>query len=94
MTIALTDDDLDYRSNQNWKTSQGASTCQDSNGYVFPLSSSSFESFIVVAIGYLPEKDASGKDKWPRGEEKVWREGMRTIDKGEFTTFVFCLSSR
>ena len=42
--------------------------------------------FIVVATGYLPEKDASGKDKWPRGEEKVWREGMRTIDRGEFTT--------
>jgi hypothetical protein len=42
-----------------------------------------------VATGYLPEKDASGKDKWPRGEEKVWREGMRTIDRGELTTFVF-----
>jgi hypothetical protein len=54
----------------------------------FPLSSSSFE-LLIVATGYLPEKDASGKDKWPRGEEKVWREGMRTIDRGEFTTFVF-----
>ena len=50
--------------------------------------------FIVVATGYLPEKDASGKDKWPRGEEKVWREGMRTIDRGEFTTSFCCLISR
>lgn len=62
-------------------------------GMYFPLSSS-FELLIVVATGYLPEKDASGKDKWPRGEEKVWREGMRTIDRGEFTTFDFCLFSR
>ena len=60
----------------------------------FPLLSSSFESLIVVATEYLPEKDASGKDKWPSIEEKVWRKGMRIIDKGEFTTFVFCLSSR
>jgi starch phosphorylase len=51
---------------------------------------SSFRLLIIVATGYLPEKDASGKDKWPRGEEKVWREGMRTIDRGEFTTFVLC----
>ena len=57
-------------------------------------SSSSFEPLIVVATGYLPEKDASGKDKWPRGEEKVWREGMRTIDRGEFTTFVYWLFLR
>ncbi|KAJ7756371.1 glycogen phosphorylase [Mycena olivaceomarginata] len=30
--------------------------------------------------GYLPETDASGKEKWPRGEEKVWKEGMRDVD--------------
>ena len=56
--------------------------------------SSSYKLLIVVTTGYLPEKDASGKDKWPRGEEKVWREGMRTIDRGEFTTFVYFLLSR
>jgi len=50
-------------------------------------SSSSFKLLIVAPTGYLPEKDASGKDKWPRGEEKVWREGMRTIDKGLLTIF-------
>ncbi|KAJ7024442.1 hypothetical protein C8F04DRAFT_908672, partial [Mycena alexandri] len=26
---------------------------------------------------YLPETDASGKEKWPRGDEKVWKECMR-----------------
>ncbi|KIM37789.1 glycosyltransferase family 35 protein [Hebeloma cylindrosporum] len=31
--------------------------------------------------GYLPEKDASGKEKWPLGDEKVWKAGMRTVDK-------------
>ena len=62
-------------------------------GVYFPLSSSS-QLLINVATGYLPEKDASGKDKWPRGEEKVWRDGMRTLDRGEFTTFVFNLLSR
>ena len=51
-----------------------------------------FQLLIVVATGYLPEKDESGKDKWPRGEEKVWRDGMRTIDRGEFTTFFFVFS--
>ncbi|KAF8963280.1 glycogen phosphorylase [Flammula alnicola] len=30
---------------------------------------------------YLPEKDASGKDKWPRGDEKAWKDGMRNVDK-------------
>ena len=45
---------------------------------------------IFVVTGYLPEKDVSGKEKWPRGEEKVWREGMRTIDKSLLT--IFCCS--
>ncbi|KAF8200227.1 glycogen phosphorylase [Pholiota molesta] len=31
--------------------------------------------------GYLPEKDASGKDKWPRGDEKTWKDGQKTVDK-------------
>jgi len=35
-----------------------------------------------VTPGYLPEKDASGKEKWPLGNEKVWKAGMRTVDKG------------
>lgn len=32
--------------------------------------------------GYLPEVDASGKEKWPKGEEKVWKSGMRGLDTG------------
>ncbi|KAF9007192.1 glycogen phosphorylase [Cyathus striatus] len=31
--------------------------------------------------GYLPDTDASGKEKWPRGEEKVWKDGTRGLDK-------------
>jgi len=37
---------------------------------------------LFCAPGYLPEKDASGKEKWPRGDEKVWKAGMRVVDKG------------
>jgi len=31
--------------------------------------------------GYLPETDATGKEKWPRGDEKVWKAGTRGVDK-------------
>ncbi|TFY65313.1 hypothetical protein EVJ58_g2047 [Rhodofomes roseus] len=31
--------------------------------------------------GYTPETDESGKEKWPRGDEKVWKESMRELDK-------------
>jgi starch phosphorylase len=30
--------------------------------------------------GYLPEKDDSGKEKWPKGEEAVWKDGYRKLD--------------
>lgn len=33
--------------------------------------------------GYLPEEDDSGKEKWLRGEEKVWKDGYRKLDTGE-----------
>ncbi|KAJ7655854.1 glycogen phosphorylase [Mycena polygramma] len=35
---------------------------------------------VRTLTGYLPETDAAGKEKWPRGEEKVWKEGMRDVD--------------
>ncbi|KAJ6629923.1 glycogen phosphorylase [Mycena sp. CBHHK59/15] len=35
---------------------------------------------VRTLTGYLPETDASGKEKWPRGDEKVWKEGMRKLD--------------
>jgi hypothetical protein len=36
-----------------------------------------------IVSGYLPEKDASGKEKWPKGEEEVWKDGYRKLDTGE-----------
>ncbi|KZT00396.1 glycosyltransferase family 35 protein [Laetiporus sulphureus 93-53] len=30
--------------------------------------------------GYLPETDATGKEVWPRGDEKVWKAAMRGLD--------------
>ncbi|KAG6910455.1 hypothetical protein DXG01_010380 [Tephrocybe rancida] len=35
---------------------------------------------VRTLTGYLPEKDASGKEKWPRGEEEIWKSGMRGLD--------------
>ncbi|ESK91479.1 glycogen phosphorylase [Moniliophthora roreri MCA 2997] len=35
---------------------------------------------VRTLTGYLPETDASGKEKWPRGEEVVWKEGLRGVD--------------
>ena len=32
--------------------------------------------------GYFPDVDESGKEKWPRGDEKTWKEGLRAQDKG------------
>ena len=34
--------------------------------------------------GYLPDVDETGKEKWPR-EEKVWKEGLRAVDKGRLS---------
>ncbi|PPQ83162.1 hypothetical protein CVT25_005409 [Psilocybe cyanescens] len=36
---------------------------------------------VRTLTGYLPEKDEEGRDKWPKGEEKVWKDGMRSVDK-------------
>jgi len=33
--------------------------------------------------GYTPEKDETGKEKWPRGDEQVWKTAMRGLDSGE-----------
>ena len=37
---------------------------------------------VRTLTGYLPEKDASGKEKWPRGDEKTWKDGLRPLDTG------------
>ncbi|TDL27001.1 glycosyltransferase family 35 protein [Rickenella mellea] len=36
---------------------------------------------VRTLTGYFPEKDASGKEIWPRGDENVWKDGTRAIDK-------------
>ncbi|TFK26997.1 glycogen phosphorylase [Coprinopsis marcescibilis] len=36
---------------------------------------------VRTLTGYLPETDAAGKEQWPRGEEEVWRAGIRGLDK-------------
>ncbi|KAH6873979.1 glycogen phosphorylase [Coprinopsis sp. MPI-PUGE-AT-0042] len=43
---------------------------------------------IRTLTGYLPETDASGKEKWPRGDEKVWKEGIRGYVKDITKSFV------
>ncbi|CCL98823.1 uncharacterized protein FIBRA_00828 [Fibroporia radiculosa] len=30
--------------------------------------------------GYTPETDEEGKEKWPKGDEKVWRTALRGLD--------------
>lgn len=37
---------------------------------------------VRTLTGYLPEKDSEGKERWPRGEEKVWKDGLRSLDSG------------
>ncbi|CAA7263964.1 unnamed protein product [Cyclocybe aegerita] len=36
---------------------------------------------VRTLTGYLPEKDASGREKWPKGDEKTWKAGLRSVDK-------------
>lgn len=35
---------------------------------------------LIGISGYLPDKDESGKEKWPKGEEVVWKDGYRQLD--------------
>ncbi|TRM58249.1 glycosyltransferase family 35 protein [Schizophyllum amplum] len=35
---------------------------------------------VRTLTGYLPETDESGKEKWPRGDEKTWKENMRALE--------------
>ncbi|KAG1767353.1 glycosyltransferase family 35 protein [Suillus placidus] len=37
---------------------------------------------VRTLTGYLPEQDSEGKEKWPRGEESVWKDGLRSLDTG------------
>ncbi|KAJ3933045.1 MAG: glycogen phosphorylase [Lentinula lateritia] len=35
---------------------------------------------IRTLTGYTPETDDSGKEKWPRGDESVWKQGLRSVN--------------
>ena len=53
-------------------------------------SSATAFAFLLIRIlfsGYLPETDATGKEKWPRGDEKIWKAGIRGLDKGSRFSF-------
>ncbi|EPQ56072.1 hypothetical protein GLOTRDRAFT_27930, partial [Gloeophyllum trabeum ATCC 11539] len=34
---------------------------------------------VRTLTGYLPETDSAGKPKWPRGDEKTWKEALRGV---------------
>ncbi|KAH8077380.1 glycogen phosphorylase [Cristinia sonorae] len=36
---------------------------------------------VRTLTGYTPDTDEKGKEKWPRGDEKVWKDGLRGVDK-------------
>lgn len=36
-----------------------------------------------VFLGYFPEKDSAGKEQWPLGDEKTWKEGMNSVSTGK-----------
>ncbi|KZS95388.1 glycogen phosphorylase [Sistotremastrum niveocremeum HHB9708] len=38
--------------------------------------------------GYLPDKDKSGKEIWPRGDEKTWKDNLRGISNGTLSTSI------
>ena len=40
--------------------------------------------------GYKPETDEKGQEKWPRGDEKVWKDGLRGVDKGVCRFLTVC----
>ncbi|KAJ7070808.1 glycosyltransferase family 35 protein [Mycena amicta] len=35
---------------------------------------------VRTLTGYLPETDASGKEKWPLGDEKTWKNALRGVE--------------
>ena len=37
----------------------------------------------LLRAGYTAETDASGKEKWPIGDEKAWKEGIPHLTTGE-----------
>jgi hypothetical protein len=53
----------------------------------FPASAcASWCSSQFITLGYIPEKDEEGREKWPIGDEKTWQAGIRGVDAGECMT--------
>ena len=46
---------------------------------------------VALSAGYTPETDEKGKERWPRGDEKAWKAGLRGVDKGTFLVSPFML---
>ncbi|KZT25028.1 glycosyltransferase family 35 protein [Neolentinus lepideus HHB14362 ss-1] len=40
---------------------------------------------VRTLTGFLPETDSTGKAKWPRGDEKTWKEALRGVTTDEPT---------
>jgi starch phosphorylase len=38
---------------------------------------------------FFPERDASGKEKWPRGDEKTWKAGAPGLSDGNARNLAF-----
>lgn len=72
--------DLCHRSKDDREACKGP----PSRPHTYRSSTTAFSSLLIrfPFSGYLPEKDATGKDKWPRGDEKIWKAGIRGLDKG------------
>jgi hypothetical protein len=62
-------------------------TCQVPHGYAPSLvNNPAGVRSHTDASGYFAEVDESGKEKWPRGEEKVWKDGLREPDNGRHSS--------
>jgi len=38
---------------------------------------------VRLCIGDFPEVDEKGKEKWPKGDEKTWKDALRGVTTGE-----------
>lgn len=74
-------DDLYHRPQVHWETPTAEEARSYTHGWDFHQIGH-HPGLIPYLTGYLPEVDVTGKEKWPKGEEEVWKAGMRGVDKG------------
>lgn len=58
--------------------------------------SSSLLSIISILrsrLGDFPEVDDKGKEKWPKGDEKTWKDALRGVTSGELSSSPFYASA-